>query len=47
MLRAQLMNKPFNGIVSEQLGLTTPDTEETKDDKLLEPVKEAKPDLKK
>ena len=47
MLRAQLMNKPFNGIVSEQLGLTIPDTEETKDDKGLEPVKEAKPDLKK
>lgn len=45
------MNKPLNGLVSEQLGLTIPDTEETKDfskdDNLLEPVKEAKPDLKK
>ena len=41
------MNKPLDGIISEQLGLNTPDTEETKDDKLLEPVKEAKPDLKK
>jgi hypothetical protein len=45
------MNKPVNGLVTEQLSLLIPETEESKDfskdENLLAPLKEAKPLKKK